>query len=476
MIKVLKLTIQIIKLITLILKIKFTSKKNGLEKYIKIYIEEMGPVFIKFAQIISVRTDIFSKNIIKELEKLQTHAKNIHFSDIKKNIRELDKMLDKNIKKINENPIASASIAQIHTGILNNKKKIIIKVLKPHIKDAINRDINILYTISKMLIFFFRKLERLKLIDIIDELKKTLENETDFKKEILNMIKIKENIKELKNIYIPNIVLTSNQTDMLITEYIDGINITNKEKLKKQNLDTITLIQLVLNLFYKQVFEHEIFHADLHPGNILISKTKSIKPIIVLLDFGIIGKLKQDEKIYLRENILAFAKKDYKKIIHLHIKAGTIKIKENANMAEKVLYNAFSTISDKKLEDIDFKNTINSLMELSKILNLQLQPNLILFQKTLLTIEGICRHLNTQANLWQITRNEMEKILINNFFKIKIKDNMKKNIYKHAKKTNTHTYQKIFSDNKLLLSITYIVSLIILNIIIKYYTVIIFFI
>ncbi|HIH2762443.1 MAG TPA: ABC1 kinase family protein [Candidatus Azoamicus sp. MARI] len=453
----------IIKLIILIIRIKL-KKTHSLEKKIKIYIEDLGPVFIKFAQMISIRTDIIPENIIKELEKLQTHAKHIHFLEIKNKIKEIDEVLYNNINKINENPLASASIAQIHTAILNNKKKIIIKILKPEVKNIIKRDINILYKLSKISIFFFKKLERLKIIDVIDEIKNTFENEINFKKESLNIIKIKKNIKGMKDIYIPNIIETKKE-DILIIEYLDGINITNKKKFKKIDINSTNLIKTLLKLFYKQVFEDDIFHADLHPGNILISKTKLKQTIIILLDFGIISGLHYDEKIYLGENILAFAKKDYKKIIHLHLKAHTIEKNDTINIMEKELYDTFKSISGKKLEDIEIKSTINSLMKLSKKFNMQIQPNLILFQKTLLTIEGICRNLDVKINLWQLTRHVMEKILIREVFKIK-------NITENKKTINIMQYKRnisILSNNFLIFLIMYICSLIILNIIIKYY-------
>ncbi|HIH2763068.1 MAG TPA: ABC1 kinase family protein [Candidatus Azoamicus sp.] len=476
MIKFLKLIKQIIKLIILILRLRFINKKGNVEKKIKQLIEECGPVFIKFAQIISIRNDILSKNITKELEKLQTNTYQIHFSIIEKKIKNIDKHLYEKIKKINENPIASASIAQIHTAVLKNNKKIIIKFLKPDVKEAIKRDINILYKLAKISTFILKKFERLKLIDLVDELKKTLESEINFENENFNMIKIKEQVKNFKNIYIPNIILNSKKDDILIMEYLDGINITNTNKLIKKNIKQTKIISMLLHLFYRQVFEQDIFHADLHPGNILISQTVKKNIIIVLLDFGIMGNLTYDEKIYLSENILAFAKKDYAKIIHLHIKAKTIHMHENINKMEKELNSTFKPIFDKTLKNIDFKKTITSLMALSKSFNMQLQPNLILFQKTLLSIEGLCRNLDTQINLWQITRNVMAKIFIKNLFKIKKLNIVTHNKKENKKNANALNYRILFSNNIFFLLISGISSLIILNLIIKYYKIIIFFI
>lgn len=470
MVKIITLIIQLIKITNLILNIKIKKKNNNFEEKIKKVIEEMGPVFIKFAQMVSLRTDILSHDITKELEKLQTHANNINYSLIHEKIKKIDKNIYNNIDKINENALASASIAQIHTALLKNKKKIIIKILKPDIKNDIKRDINILYYIAKIITFCSNKFNRLKLIDLVDELKNTLDNEINLNNEYINVLKFKKNVKELANIYIPNVILNQKNDDILIMEYVDGINITNEKKLKKNAINKDKLIKILLELFYKQVFEHDIFHADLHPGNILISKTNLNKTIVILLDFGIIGKLKNEEKIYLSENMIAFAKKDYKKIINLHIKAKTLKIKTNIEKEEmeKEIKNIFDPISGKYLKDIDFRHTLNSLAKFTKKFNMQLQPNLILFQKTLFTIEGLCRNLNEQVNLWKITRETIEKIIIEQILKIKKIKNSENNENIYHKNTKIQ-YNKIFSNISFFFIIIYILLFLILDLSLNYY-------
>lgn len=469
---------KLIKFIYLIIKIKLYYNEKKIEKNVKIIIENMGPVFIKLAQILSVRTDLFSNNLIKELEKLQTHSKCIHFSQIKNIINNFDSLY-KNIKRINENALASASIAQIHTGVLKNNKRIVIKILKPKIKYLINKDLMILYTCSRLINFFFKKFKRLKLIDITDEIKSSFDKETNFYKELDNMSEIKKSLSACNNIYIPHVIEDFTRDNILVMEYVDGININNKKKIIKEKINIRVIIKNLLSLFYKQVFEYKVFHADLHPGNILISKTRLMEPIIILIDFGITSNLTDDEKFYLGENILAFAKKDYKKIIHLHIKAKTIKITKSISDIEKELHDTFYPISNKKIKDINFKKLMLLLINLSKNLNMQLQPNLILFQKTLITIEALCRNLDENTNLWHITRNIMEKIILNKIIDFKFLNDIK--IEEKSAKcihNNTSFLNKIkaytFSNFLFFVLIIYILFSSNLNMIIKHYNLIIF--
>ena len=406
-----------------ILKKKQSIKK---EKKIRLALEELGPIFIKLGQILSTRSDIFPKNIINELEKLQTNTSTIPFNKIKKIIENSLKTKIENIfKSINENPLSSASIAQIHTAILKNNEKIAIKILKPNIKNLLNIDLQILKILATIIDIFFKNTERFKLKDIIIELKNILHNEINLKYEALNLIKIKKNMNKNKTIYIPNICWSLVRKNILATEYIDGINITNIKKIKKAQLNTKSITENLLNLFYTQVFKYNIFHADLHPGNILISKNNINKPIIILIDFGIISDLEDKEKFYLAENILAFAKKDYKKVAELHIKAQTISTQKSINNIENELCLVFEPILNKEIKDISFKKTIDSLLTLTKKFKLQIQPQLILFQKTLLTIESLCRQLNPNLNIWILTKLSLEKILLKTIITKKIIQNIK---------------------------------------------------
>lgn len=411
----------LIKLVFLIIKIKKNYYKSNIFNEIRFTIEKLGPIFIKFGQILSTRTDLIKPEIITELKKLQKSTNFVKFSEMKK-------FFNKNIKiiqKLNENPIASASVAQIYTGILNNEK-IIIKVLKPNITYIIKTDILMLKIISKIIHTLIKQLRRLKLIELIEELEKSLKSEINFTNDAINAIKIKANLTTYRKIYIPSVKIELTNENMIIMEYIDGINITNINKINKNKINGNIIIKNLLSIFYIQSLEQNMFHADMHPGNILISKNNINEPIIIFIDFGIIGKLTKKEKIYMSKNLLAFAQKKYKKVAKLHLKAKTINTKNTLSELEKDLYFIFDPISNKKIKNIPFEKILKKLITLSKKINIQTQPNLILFQKTLVSIESISRQIAPSTNLWETTRQSIEKIFIKNFIKNFIKKNTKK--------------------------------------------------
>lgn len=408
-----------------ILNIFVKKKFQNPEKKLRFAFEILGPVFIKFGQILSVRSEFFSDIIIKELTKLQTNTKLIEFSKIEKILKkEFSLNYIKIFDKINENALNSASIAQIHTSKLKNGEKVVLKILKPDILNLIKCDINVLKIISILISFFFKKTSRLKLTDVIYEIEKSFNNETNFKNEALNLIKIKKNFTKNNNFYIPKIYLNLLKKNILILEYIDGIRIINKKKLKLHGVNFIFLSKKIMEIFYFQVFRDKFFHADWHPGNILISKNYLNIPVIILLDYGIVSKFKKNEVIYLIENIFAFIKKDYKKIVNLHLNAKTISNKNNVKTIENEIFSVFEPILNSEIQNISFKNTLFSILELGKKLDIKIQPQFLLFQKTILNIESICRILSPKINIWYETRLFFEK----HFFQIILFDKIRHKI------------------------------------------------
>ncbi len=387
---------------------KLTKNQEKIGVRIKLALEKLGPIFIKLGQILSTRIDIIPKEISEELKKLQTNTSYFSVKEIKKIIeKETNEKIEDIFEKFNENPIASASIAQIHTGVLKNKNKVIIKIVKPDVEKKIIEDIKVFKKIIILINIFTTKFKRLKLKEIANELEESLNNELDLKNEAINASKLKNETKKSKEIYIPKIYWEYTKKNILIMEYIEGINILNKNKIEKNNLKLEKIIKNLINSFYKQSFKYDIFHADLHPGNIFITYNSEK---IILLDFGIVSSLNNKEKKYLSENILAFSKKNYKKVAKLHIKSGSISNKNNIKKIEKEIALIFEPILNKSIKNISFKETFFSLMEISKKFKMQLQPKFILFQKTLITIESISRNLYPNINLWETTRKSIEKI------------------------------------------------------------------
>lgn len=379
---------------------------------VKIGIEKLGPIFIKLGQILSSRNDILNKELINEFEKLQSNVKFINFSSIRPIIEEAFKMKIENIfLKFNENPLSSASIAQIHTGILLNGDKVIIKILKPGIKKIIKCDLSIL-RICFWFLAFFKKNTRFKLLDILLELDNIFIHELNFKYEASYISKFKDNLKINSCFYAPNVYWNLTSDNVLTLEYLDGINILNIDKFIKEDVDLNDVINKLFEIFYLQFLKHNFFHADLHPGNILISKNNFANNIIIFFDFGIVSFINNYQKYYLIENILAFIKKDYKTVIQLHLNAGTIITDKSIEDIECELRFIFDPILDKGLNNISIQKILGTLMHFSRDINMQIQPKLILFQKTLLSIESISRQLNPQINLWDINKRVIEKILV----------------------------------------------------------------
>ncbi len=445
---------------------KEIQKKNDGER-LKNAFEELGPIFIKVGQLLSLRIDIIPIKIINELKKLQTNITPFN-TNIAKNI--IENKLNIKIKdlfyKFNENPLASASIAQIHSAILKNREKVIVKILKPGINKNINLDLFILKNISKI-INIIPKFKRLKIPEIINEINKTIQNELNFKIEATNSVKLNQKSDNL-NLQIPKIYWEHTNEEILIMEYMDGINITNLKELEKYNFNIYNISKKLIEISYYQIFKNQFFHADLHPGNILISKNKE-NITIILLDFGIVSSISKTEKNYLLNNMLAFSKRNYKKVAKLHIKSKSMIVKNNIQDLEREICFIFEPILNKPIENISFKKTIKSLFFLSKKFKMQLQPKLILFQKTLLTLDGLIRNICPNFNIWKVTRKTLEKIIISKNIKNIISKNLIKQLNKITKKNDTK-YQKIyfsFFDKSFIFIMGYIFATLIFIIITK---------
>lgn len=458
--------------------------KNINERKIRKGFEKLGPTFIKLAQIISLRGDFYNENILRELEKLQTEAICFNFKAIKIII---EKALSKNInvlfKKINKNPLSSASVAQLHSAIMQNGDKVIIKIIKPNTKNLIYSDLKVIALIFNILILF-KKFDRFKLLDVLDELENTFNNELNLKYEAANISKFRHLFNTDQYVYAPNVYWHLCSENILVMEYVDGINILNKNKLKKEQINNTTIIFQLIEIFYTQFLKYNFFHADLHPGNILISKSTMGKNVIILIDFGIVSFMENEQKYYIIENILAFTKMDYKKIIQLHINAKTIKLNNKNAEIENELRFIFDPILNKRLKDLSFSILVKQLVRLSKKVNMQLQPNFLLFQKNLILIEGITRQLDQNINLWLITRQVIEKLFINTLFVNKIKHNLEKIMYPKNNNKQIFTQKNLFNKiteyiilEYILLCLSfYCVILIMIDILLKYYKYIIFFI
>jgi ubiquinone biosynthesis protein len=395
----------------------FFKKKTNINicpTNIYLAINKLGPLFIKIGQIISTRDNLIPIRYVEKLKKLYDSTVPFKSTLIKNTIQKNYNMkLEYIFKNFSNTPIAAASITQIHTCLLvKEKKKVVIKVICKHTRDIIKIDIILLNVITQILTLFTKLQTTKKIKNIVEELHKVITKEQDLRVEAANAHIIKKNLKPY-NVLIPHIFWSYVNADIVIAEHITGIPLHKLDKIKKHKIKLDIIAKQYIELFFLQVFTQR-FQADMHPGNILITKRKNNVITLVLLDFGITGILNNKNKVYMLENILAFVNGNYKKIAELHKKENTIHKNILTTEVETVLCYTWEPILNKKSKDIPFTELGKNLIEISKKFNLVLKPQLLLFQKTLITVEGVSRSLDPDINLWAIIKPLISVELVKN--------------------------------------------------------------
>ncbi|QQG46731.1 MAG: ubiquinone biosynthesis regulatory protein kinase UbiB [Candidatus Azosocius agrarius] len=392
------------------------NRSISIEKRIKMAFEELGPVFIKLGQILSMRVDIVPSNIVRELIDLQNHVVPFHGNYAIKLIENSFSLpINVLFKSFDINPVAAASVAQVHRGILFNGKEVAIKILRPNIIYNVKRDMDLLL----FLIFIFGvpllKEKRHNMYNLILEIKSILLKELNLNIEAANACKMRKNFLHSKMLIVPNVYWNLTKHNILTMDFLYGISINNIRELNKLGFDIAIIAKTCVKLFFIQVFRDKYFHADMHPGNILVSPFDILCPKIILLDYGIMGFMSNKDQKYMGENMLSFIKRDYRRIAELHILSGWIPQSISIDNFEQILCSVWEPIFNKELKDISFEKVFSSLIIISKTFDMKLQPQLLLFQKTLLSIEGLSRYLYPKINFWRITRPILEKWVLNQF-------------------------------------------------------------
>ena len=378
------------------------SKDSSLGERIRKALEELGPIFVKFGQVVSTRRDLLPEEIANELAKLQDQVTPFSKSQALEILdTAYDKSIDQIFKKIDDEPLAAASIAQVHSAKLSDGKDVIIKILRPNIQTQIVKDISVLYIIARSLENFWSESEQVKPTEIVKEYEKTIINELDLKREAANAARLKKNFSKSEMLYVPEIYWDYCRTNILVQERIYGTPIRDIDTLKKQKTNIKALAENGVEIFFTQVFRHNFFHADMHPGNIFVQIEDPDFPKYAAVDFGIIGTLTKDDQYYLAENFLAFFEGDYNKIAQLHIDSGWVPSETRVDEFEIAIRTVCEPIFNKPLSDISFANVLISLFNTARQFNMEVQPQLILLQKTLFNIEGLGRQLYPELDLWK---------------------------------------------------------------------------
>ena len=385
------------------------NKSVNLAQNIRLICEDLGPIFVKLGQTISTRKDLLSDEIANELVKLQDNVTPFDGNTAKKIIeKELGKSTEDIFSFFETKPMASASIAQVHPAKLKTGEEVIVKVVRPDIKEKIIQDISLMKKIASYLDGLSSDFKRMHLIDIVNDYEMVIYDELNLIKEAASAKQIKKNFSGASFIYIPTVHCTYLTSRVMVMERIYGIPINNKDKLAKEGISFKEIAEKSVELFFVQVFEHNFFHADMHPGNIFIQKNNDTFRF-VLVDFGIMGSLSEFDKKYLAENFIAFFNRDYARVAKLHVECEWVPKDTNMPSLESAIRENCECMLDKPIKDVSLSDIIVNLFDTARRFKLEVQPQLILMQKTLLYTEGLGREFNPELDLWKTSRPILEK-------------------------------------------------------------------
>lgn len=364
-------------------------------------LEHLGPIYIKFGQILSTRKDLLADDISVELIKLQDQCQPFDGNIAKQIIaQQLGKQTEKLFASFDLKPLASASIAQVHNAKLHSGEEVVVKILRPNIEKTIRADLDLLYALAHLAGKFWSHANTLRAGEIIEEFERSLMHELDLNKEAANAERLRANFVDCDILYIPKIYPEFSRQKVLVIEKIHGIPVGDMEKLQAANANFKLLAERGVEIFFTQVFRDNFFHADVHPGNIFIAPPDKY----ISIDFGIVGVLSESDQRYLAENFLAFFNRDYKRVADMHIESGWVSPDTDAGEFEQAIRLVCEPIFAKPLKDISFGLLLLGLFQTARRFGWVVQPQLVLLQKTLLNIEGLGRQLYPQLDLWQTAK------------------------------------------------------------------------
>ena len=377
---------------------------------LRLALESLGPVSIKFGQILSTRRDLLPEDYAEELAKLQDRVPPFPGTEARAKIEaSLGVPLTDVFASFDEQPLASASVAQVHAATLRTGEDVVVKVIRPGVGDVIREDLHLLHTIARLLERVSIDARRLHLIEIAQDYEYTILNELNLVHEGANTAKLRRNFAESPLLYVPRVYWDHTREDVLVLERIHGIPIANTGQLIAAGTDMKLLAERGVETFFTQVFVDNFFHADMHPGNIFVDASNPKDPRYIAIDCAIIGSLTSDDQNYLARNLLAFFNQDYREVARLHVESGWIPEETKIAEFESVIRQVCEPIFEKPLKEISFGQFLVSLFQTARQFNMEVQPQLVLLQKTLLNIEGLGRQLYPDLDLWHTAKPFMER-------------------------------------------------------------------
>jgi ubiquinone biosynthesis protein len=368
---------------------------------LRLALEELGPIFVKFGQAVSTRRDLLPGDIADELAKLQDRVPPFPGSVARRLIESsYQRPLVEVFASFEETPLAAASIAQVHPARLPGGEEVVVKVLRPGMRTVIERDLEVLHALAELAQRYWSEGRRLRPRELVAEYQKTILDELDLLREAANAAQLKRNFAGSDLLYVPEVYWDYCRTDVMVMERIHGVPISDLAALRAAGTNIAQLAENGVRIFFTQVFRHNFFHADMHPGNIFVLVDDPQRPRYAAVDFGIVGTLDPGDQHYLAENFLAVFDRDYRRVAQLHLDSGWVPPGTRIDEMESAVRTVCEPIFDRPLKDISFGRILLRLFEISRRFNMQIQPQLILLQKTLLNVEGLGRDLYPELDIW----------------------------------------------------------------------------
>ncbi len=373
-------------------------------------LEDLGPIYVKFGQALSTRRDLLSEDIADELTKLQDQvppfdgevAQEIIEKAFKKPVSEI-------FKEFTVEPLASASIAQVHCATLHDGTEVIVKVLRPGVEKRVRRDLELMHSLASIAHRYWEDGRRLRPKDVVDEYENVIIDELDLMREAANASQLRKNFENSTDLYVPEVYFDLCTRNVMVQERIRGIPVNDMKALREHGVNLQKLSDRGSHIFFTQVFSHNFFHADMHPGNIFVSYENPEDPKYIGVDFGIMGTLALEDQRYLAENLLAFLNADYRRVAELHLESGWVPADTRVDQFESAIRTVCEPIFQRPLSEISFGGLLLRLFQTARRFNMEVQPQLVLLQKTLLNIEGLGRTLDPDLDLWKTAKPFLDR-------------------------------------------------------------------
>ncbi len=378
------------------------DKSAPIGERIRLALEELGPIFVKFGQALSTRRDLLPTDIADELAKLQDAVPPFPAEQAVAIVEAAyGESVDTVFERFDKEPLAAASIAQVHTARLTTGHEVIVKVLRPGVQEQIESDLAVLRVLAGLADRYWEHGKRLRPLEIVDEYEHTILDELDLMREAANTAQLKRNFEDSDMLYVPDVYWDYCRPEVLVQERIYGTPISDMDALREAGTNIQVLAENGVEIFFTQVFRHNFFHADMHPGNIFVLTADPARPKYAAVDFGIVGTLSPEDQRYLAENFLAFFDRDYNRIAKLHLDSGWVPAGTRVDQLEAAVRTVCEPIFNKPLAEISFAQMLMRLFRVAQRFDVEIQPQMILLHKTLFNIEGLGRQLYPQLDLWK---------------------------------------------------------------------------